>query len=68
MGALTNIQQLLPKMEINGKMSDKYTGVTRMFVLSLRTLVFGSQNEMSGQYQVNLIILSQPARDVRNWN
>ena len=23
----TNTQQLLPKMEVNGKMSDKYTGL-----------------------------------------
>ena len=40
MGTSTNNQQqLLPKMEVHGKMSDKYTGVTRMLVLGPHTSV-----------------------------
>ena len=35
-----------------------------MFVLSPRILVFAPQNRLIGQYQVNLIILSQAAPDV----
>ena len=65
MGISTNIQQqLLLKKEVNGKMSDKYNGVTRMFVLSPRTSVFGQRNRLIGQYQENLIIPLQAAPDV----